>query len=134
MIISNGGVNLIPFAGSVIVNGTVDFGEIIDNVLAFVPFGMFTGMLLEKKSLWKKIAPFFIASLVFEVLQFVLAIGASDITDLLTNTLGGMMGIGIFVLLSRIFREKAHAVINGCCLAGSVGLISLVGILICSNL
>ena len=42
------GVNLIPFAGSVIVNGKIDFSEIIQNGLAFVPFGILIS------SLWKK--------------------------------------------------------------------------------
>ena len=38
-------VNLIPFAGSGIVNDRVDVSEILLNVAAFVPFGIYVSML-----------------------------------------------------------------------------------------
>ena len=89
-------INLIPFAGSVIVNGKVDFGEIIQNGLAFVPFGILIGSLWKEKTVIMRIAPIFGVSLIFEVLQFIFAIGASDVTDLIMNTSGGILGIGIY--------------------------------------
>lgn len=48
------GVNLIPFAGSVIVNGKIDFSEIIQNGLAFVPFGILISSLWKKKLFLRK--------------------------------------------------------------------------------
>lgn len=127
-------INLIPFADSAIVNGTIDMSEIVDNLLAFIPFGVFTGMLLEGKSFIKKAAPIFLTSLAFETLQFVFAIGASDITDLLMNTLGGMIGIGFFAVCSKIFKGSTHKILNIILLIGAIFFALLVGALILANL
>lgn len=91
-------VNFVPFMGSAIVNGRVELSEIIQNVIAFIPFGVLIGMLWEEKTFVKKVLPVFLTSLSVEVLQYILAIGATDITDLITNTTGGIVGIGIFFL------------------------------------
>ena len=40
------------------------------------------------------------------------AIGASDITDLFSNTMGGIVGIAFIRLFSIIFREKTHKICN----------------------
>lgn len=45
------GINLIPFGASLVVNGRMNLGEIIQNALAFVPFGIFMRVLLQKKPL-----------------------------------------------------------------------------------
>lgn len=127
-------INLIPFSGSVIVNGKVDFLEIIDNVLAFVPYGIFICMLKSQSSFTIKVIPIFMTSLLFEILQFIFAIGASDITDLIANTLGGIIGIGIFFVMSKIFKEKAYKIVNIITLIAAIMLISLVVVLIVANL
>src|SRR5699024_8423175 len=90
------GINLIPFAGSVIVNKQIDFSEIINNVLIFVPFGVYISMLKPDWAFLKKVAPIAGVSLLFEVLQFIFAIGGTDITDFIGNTFGGIIGIGIY--------------------------------------
>lgn len=112
-------INLIPFAGSVIVNGKVDFSEIIQNGLAFVPFGILISSLWKEKTVIMRIAPIFGVSLIFEILQFIFAVGASDITDLIMNTLGGIIGVGIYFLFSKVFKSKCDKIINiiGLCCA-----------------
>lgn len=50
-------INLIPFGESVIINGKMDFGEIIQNALAFIPFGVLMHVLWEEKPLIKQMAP-----------------------------------------------------------------------------
>ena len=37
-----------------------------------------------------------VLSFVFEIMQFVFAVGATDITDVITNTLGTLIGVGIY--------------------------------------
>lgn len=96
-------INLIPFRGSVVANGTIDFDEIINNVIVFVPVGAYIRLLMPNTSLIRKICPIVGISFLYEALQFVLAIGASDITDLLSNTVGGLVGIAFVCLLSFIF-------------------------------
>ncbi|MGX9757753.1 VanZ family protein [Clostridioides difficile] len=127
-------INLVPFAGSLIVNNRVDISEIILNVAVFVPFGIYLCMLKEECSFIKKVAPIFIISLAFETLQYIFAIGASDITDLIGNTLGGIIGIVVFTLLSKIFKNKTKKVINVLALIVTVIVVLFLGLLIIANL
>ena len=128
------GVNLIPFAGSVIVNGKIDFSEIIQNGLAFVPFGILISSLWKEKTVLTKIAPVLGVSLIFEILQFILAVGASDITDLIMNTLGGIVGIGIYFIFSKIFKSKCDKIINTISLCCAILLFLFLAFVIVSNL
>ncbi|NMS88950.1 VanZ family protein [Clostridioides difficile] len=127
-------INLVPFAGSLIVNNRVDISEIILNVVVFVPFGIYLCMLKEEWSFIKKVVPIFLASLIFETLQYIFAIGASDITDLIGNTLGGIIGIAVFVLFSKIFKNKTIKIINILALIVTVVVILFLGLLIITNL
>lgn len=126
-------VNLIPFQGSAIVNGKIDFDEVIGNIFVFLPFGIFMGAVFPKNPFYKKILPIFLTSLAFEILQFVFAIGATDITDLITNTSGGLIGLGIYFLLEKIFKEHTLAVINWISLICAVVLFGLISIVLISN-
>ena len=127
-------VNLIPFAGSVIVNGKIDFNEIIQNGLAFVPFGILISSLWKEKTVLMKIAPVFGVSLIFEILQFIFAVGASDITDLIMNTSGGIIGIGIYFIFSKVFKSKCDKIINIISLCCAIFLSLFLAFVIVSNL
>lgn len=50
-------------------------------------------------------------SLVFEVTQYIFAIGASDITDVIDNTLGAVIGILLYLGMKKIWKEKTGKVI-----------------------
>lgn len=129
------GVNLIPFAGSAIINGKIDANEIINNVLVFVPFGIYICMLKSKWSFVKKIIPIAGMSLIIEILQYIFALGATDITDLIGNTLGGVIGIGIYFLFLKIFKNtvKTNKIINILAVIGTVFMAALIAILIIAN-
>lgn len=127
-------INLIPFADSVIINGKLDTREIINNIAAFIPFGIFMKMLSNRKSFSPHIAPVFFFSLTIEILQYIFSIGATDITDLLANTAGGAIGIGIFAILEKVFRENARKIMNLICIIGGGGLIMLILLLIAANI
>lgn len=126
-------INLVPFGQPAMTNGTTDFDEIIGNILAFVPFGIFTGMLLEKESFLIKVVPVFFTSLLFEVAQYIFAIGASDITDLLMNTTGGIVGIVLFLILAKLFKDKTVKIFNTICLAGAAFMSVFIGIILVVN-
>lgn len=117
-------VNLIPFGESVIVNNEIDVQELLYNMIAFVPVGIYLSMLM-KWSFLKKAATIVGISVVYELLQYMLAIGASDITDLINNTLGGVIGIGLYHLLLKLARTKFRAdkIINIFAAIGTIGLI-----------
>jgi glycopeptide antibiotics resistance protein len=107
-------VNLIPFRESLILDGKVDFGEIILNVVIFVPLGIYAGILFERWIFGKFLLFFFFISAIVEGLQFILTVGAFDSTDLITNTLGGIIGLIICKAIEKAFhnRGKAQKCIN----------------------
>lgn len=123
-------INLIPFAGSTNINNQIDFNEIIYNVLAFIPFGIYASMLKPNGSFLKKIAVIAGVSLLFEVLQFIFAIGASDITDFMGNTLGGLLGVGVYIVFCKLFNTKANKILNVLTSIGVIFLVALVLVLI----
>ena len=129
----NRSINLIPFMGSVVVNGRIYINEIIDNILVFIPLGIYICMLKEDWSILRKISVGFFISLGIEVLQFILAIGATDITDLIGNTLGGIIGIGVFYLFSKLFKNKTNKIINTLALIATILLVSMISILLLAN-
>ncbi|GHU82759.1 hypothetical protein AGMMS50284_5150 [Clostridia bacterium] len=100
-------VNLLPFSGNT--NWELQF-----NIIIFVPFGFYLAAAIPKLSLLRRVLVTLATSFVFEAVQFVLVIGRSDVTDLLMNTLGGVVGIAGFYLLSKLFgkhERKATLVI-----------------------
>lgn len=105
-------LNLIPFGASVIVNGKLDFDEIVNNAIVFIPVGVYMGMLFPEWSFVRKLCPAAGLSLAYEVLQFILALGATDITDLITNTFGGVIGLLVFAALSEILGERTNKILH----------------------
>lgn len=120
-------INLIPFAGSANVNNQIEFNEIIYNVLAFIPFGIYISMLKSNWSFLKRITVIAGVSLLFEGLQFIFAIGASDITDFMGNTLGGIIGVGVYIVFCKLFSTKATKILN---VLASIGTICIVALLL----
>lgn len=107
-------INLIPFAESVIVNGKLYFAEIFYNLLVFVPVGAYLSMIDKDRKFYQKVIPIFLLSLIYETLQFIFHIGASDVTDIITNTSGGILGILFVNFLYKVFKnnEKVDKILN----------------------
>ena len=112
-------INMIPFQGAFNGNGAIS-REIIDNILIFIPLGIYICMLKGEWRFLKKALVVFGLSLSFEIIQFIFAMGRTDITDILDNTLGGIIGIGIYALLFKIFKDRTAKVINILALAVTV--------------
>lgn len=127
-------LNLIPFRESAIVNDKMNFDEIIQNMLVFIPFGIFMRVLLEEKMLLKQFIPIIFTSLLFEGIQYIFSIGASDITDVISNSLGGVIGIAIALVLSKITRKNWITLINMISLVGGITLTLLTVILLLANM
>lgn len=126
-------INLIPLSGSVIANGKIYFKEIINNIIVFVPLGIYTCMLNQNCSFIKKVSVSFFVSLLIEVCQYILAIGATDITDILGNTLGGIIGIGIFYIFSKLLKHKTVKVLNIFALIATIAIVGFLSILLLVN-
>ena len=127
-------VNLIPFAGSVVINGKVDLDEILNNFIVFIPVGLYIGMMMPKSSPLRKIAPIFGLSLLYEVIQFIYAIGASDITDLIMNTLGGAAGIFLVFLITKLLKEKTVKILNIAAVICTLAITGFMALLIGVNM
>lgn len=105
-------INLIPFSESVITNGKIDFDEILNNLIVFIPIGIYIGMLKPDWPFARKALIPLGLSLFYEVLQFIFGIGASDITDLLMNTLGGVTGLLILIPFTKLLGSRTCKVLN----------------------
>lgn len=129
------GINLIPFAGSALANGRIDWTEIGNNILIFIPFGIYLSMLKEAWPVLLKLIAVFCASLALEVLQYVFAFGASDITDLIGNTLGGVIGIALYQVLLLLVRDrgKTNRVFQTAALTGTVLATAFLALLLAMN-
>lgn len=99
-------LNLIPFKGALILNGEIDFTEIVQNVFIFIPFGIYLSVLEFPELFYKKVIVILGTSFIFELLQFVLMIGRSDISDIIENTLGGFSGIVVYQALLKLLSSK----------------------------
>lgn len=76
-------INLIPFYYSNEIGFNFHFKEVLDNLLIFIPFGIYLKMLNKDN---KKIILFgFVFSLALKICQFIFKIGATDVIDLITN-------------------------------------------------
>jgi len=95
-------INLIPFYYPTKVN--FHLREVVANILIFVPLGIYLKMLDIKSK--KAILYGFILSLVLEVGQFIFKLGTSDITDIITNTTGTILGVCGYILLEKMFKNK----------------------------
>jgi glycopeptide antibiotics resistance protein len=94
-------INLLPFN-----NNTT--WEMQFNIAVFIPFGFYLSAYKQKMKFVMLIVVTLFVSFALEAVQFALAIGRSDITDLLLNTLGGMIGIAGFSILSRLFGKNGR--------------------------
>lgn len=104
-----GGINLIPLRESWNLYryyAQIGFWEAIllnflGNILMFLPVGFFSALLSDKPRWWKSTLWTFNASFFIEVFQLFVSRG-TDVDDLILNTVGGLVGYGIFALLRRL--------------------------------
>ena len=79
--------------------------NVVGNTAMFIPSGIILPVVYRKlNNFWKVIAVGALISLCIEFLQLPFASRASDIDDLLLNTLGVTAGYGIYVIFRRFKR------------------------------
>ncbi|MBO5155134.1 MAG: VanZ family protein [Eubacterium sp.] len=107
------GINLIPFHYDQLSNTKFHQMEVIYNVLVFVPAGFFFTA-FGKRKIIVGFAACAMLSICFEILQWIFALGASDITDLISNTIGGAFGTMLYFVLGKLC--KGHQLKIACIL------------------
>lgn len=93
-------INIIPFNGNTM-------WEMQLNVFLFIPYGFLLSALMAKH-FPRKVLVIASTSVFMEIAQYALAAGRSDITDLLLNTTGGIIGIGVCFLLTKLFGKYSR--------------------------
>ena len=102
-------IRISPFKSLLdMINNNISVTRILENILGniaiFIPFGLLLPIVQKDKS--KKIILYgLITSALIEIIQYVFALGSSDIDDLTLNTLGTIIGY----LLYKIIHKKARA-------------------------
>lgn len=83
--------------------------QIVLNIVMLIPFGIMFPMIDKKNSFVKTVKWSFIISLVIEVLQPLISVRSSDITDLITNVLGAVIGYLVYLtfqpVINKIFKR-----------------------------
>ena len=110
------GINLIPFHYDQLSNTRFHQMEVLYNVLVFVPAGFFFSA-FGKGKVTSGIIASAMLSLCFEILQWIFALGASDITDLITNTVGGAFGTFLFFAMGKLFKGNQLKI---ACIIGAI--------------
>ena len=81
--------------------------NILGNIAIFIPFGLLLPIIKKGRS--KKVILYgMAASMLLEIIQYVFALGSSDIDDLLFNTSGVMIGCFLY----KTIRRKSHTDIS----------------------
>lgn len=93
-------IKLVPFLS------TTGFGlnapfELLGNLLLFVPLGIYFAVLVPAGRWWQAALVAAGLSVALEVIQYVTAVGSSDVADVLVNALGALAGFGAAVLVRR---------------------------------
>lgn len=114
-------INLIPFSDT---DALLVFN--ILNIVLFVPLGVLAPLLFrEKTPLWKIALLGFVVSLTVELSQLV-NLRATDVDDLIMNTLGALIGYGIYRIVPQRWRDTAQdqavpGIVAGCLIGGFLG-------------
>ncbi len=79
--------------------------NLLGNVAAFIPFGLFAPVLIKREArLWQTAFFTMLLSLIIECIQLVTKVGSFDVDDIILNTLGGIIG-GIICFLYRKYKK-----------------------------
>ena len=80
--------------------------NLVGNIGAFVPFGLFVPIIsIKMRQAWKVILSGMLLSATVEFLQLVTKVGSCDIDDLILNTLGTIIGYCLFSICHAIWRK-----------------------------
>jgi glycopeptide antibiotics resistance protein len=122
-------LNLYPFmdiVGAYAGGGSMLSSQFMLNIAMFLPFGLFLPFVFPTRfnRAYKVRLIALFATLAIEILQYFLG-RAADIDDVIANTLGGIAGFAVYVLLQRAFLGKSWSgrIFAGECVATRLRII-----------
>ena len=78
--------------------------EIIENILLFIPYtALFLVAFRLRRPFWKALALAVCSTALIELMQLVCRLGEFQVSDLMYNTLGGILGCGLWAPFSILF-------------------------------
>ncbi len=106
-------LNLIPFNKITETQNVISRGiwsyfivEVLGNIGMFIPIGFALPMLWKRyEKLWVTALTCLAASLFIELVQLITPLRATDVDDLIMNTLGGIIGYLIYLLIRRLSKR-----------------------------
>lgn len=99
--IFNPNIHLIPFGEG------IDIGFVL-NIFVFIPFGLLVPFINPTyRSIKRTTFLTFVMSFMIEISQLFTLYRATDINDLIANTLGGMFGILVFIVAEKMSWSKS---------------------------
>jgi glycopeptide antibiotics resistance protein len=118
-------IKLIPFVATA-EDGASAPWEVLANLLLFLPFGVYLGLVVRSWRLWSTTALFAAASLVIEVAEYLLSVGSFDTTDIIVNTVGGLAGLGVVAAARRGLGSRTRLVLTRIlAVATALGLLAI---------
>jgi len=104
--------NLVPFrtirsylTGNADISRTVILNNVLGNIGLFIPLGIYLQLFKRNKRIPASFLTILIISLSVEIIQFIFAIGAADVDDILLNCMGGIIGILCYRLLTVFMKD-----------------------------
>lgn len=124
---------LVPFVASGDA-GASTVAEVAANIALFVPFGIYLGLLAPLWRWWQPTAIFVGSSVLLETVQHLLSTGSFDTTDVIDNTVGGVVGLALLAVARWQLRARAVTIVTRICLIGGVVAVLAVAVFIASPL
>lgn len=96
-------MNMVPFVD--VLTGRGDFvRQVVLNVIMTMPFGFLFPLIQDRSARFSRtVFSCFLMSLAIELLQpLINGFRSSDVTDLITNVIGGMLGYGLYVMFRPV--------------------------------
>ena len=86
-------------------NGKEEAIQYVQNILFFIPYDL----LFPRKDNWKRVfVTALVLSVFIELSQFIFNLGWCEVDDVISNTLGAMIGYGIWWKVSRKVGTDPH--------------------------
>ena len=97
------GNNLVPFKEILRykIGSRLFFKNVIGNIVLFIPYGIFASMYTKIDKLFHALGLVLFASVIVEITQAMIG-RIFDIDDIILNLIGGLLGFGIYAIITRI--------------------------------
>lgn len=86
--------------------------EKIMNLVLFVPVGLLTGVVFRNEKWYYVVLSSLLLSVIIELLQFMLNRGYAEVDDIIHNTIGAILGFGLFCLFEWIYKKILKLIPN----------------------